>query len=106
MCTIKARFLSWEKASLTDINSAYKASSDLWQEYKDADEMFKRATTTMDYLSSVLEFVVPQPGGAKMYRCHLLENHYTNSINVPLKKSHLRLKSLYYKAPYIGFVLN
>ncbi|KFY76853.1 hypothetical protein V499_03631 [Pseudogymnoascus sp. VKM F-103] len=75
---------------------AYKASSDLLQEYKDAVEMFKRSTTAMDHLSSALEFVVLQTG-AKMYGCHLLENHPTDYIHVPLRESHPRLKSPYYE---------
>ncbi|KAH8651832.1 hypothetical protein BGZ60DRAFT_436413 [Tricladium varicosporioides] len=73
---------------------AYKASSDLDQEYKDAEAMFRRSTIAMDHLSPKLEFVVLQTG-AKMYGCHLLENHPTDYIHVPLKESLPRLRSPY-----------
>jgi hypothetical protein len=56
--------------------------------------MFRRSTTALDHLSPALEFVVLQTG-AKMYGCHLLENHPTDYISVPLKESHPRLKSPY-----------
>ena len=56
--------------------------------------MFRRSTTAMDHLSPKLEFVVLQTG-AKMYGCHLLENHPTDYISVPLKESLPRLKSPY-----------
>lgn len=56
--------------------------------------MFRRSTTAIDHLSPALEFVVLQTG-AKMYGCHLLENHPTDYISVPLKESHPRLRSPY-----------
>ncbi|TVY40125.1 Short chain dehydrogenase, partial [Lachnellula occidentalis] len=73
---------------------AYKASADLDQEFKDAESMFRRSTTAMDHLSPALEFVVLQIG-AKIYGCHLLENHPADYIPVPLKESHPRIKSPY-----------
>jgi hypothetical protein len=73
---------------------AYKASTDVAQEYKDAEAMFRRSTTAMDHLSRALEFVVLQTG-AKMYGCHLLEDHPTDYISVPLKESYPRLRSPY-----------
>jgi hypothetical protein len=97
MCIIWVKLPGRNKASKADITSAYKASADLWQEYKDADKMFRRSTTAMDHLSPALEFVVLQTG-AKMYGCHLLENHPTDYIHVPLKESHPRLKSPYAEA--------
>jgi hypothetical protein len=97
MCIIWVKLPGRNKASKADIPSAYKASADLWQEYKDADKMFQRSTTAMDHLSPALEFVVLQTG-AKMYGCHLLENHPTDYIHVPLKESHPRLKSPYAEA--------
>jgi hypothetical protein len=74
--------------------TAYKASTEFAQEYKDAEAMFRRSTIAMDYLSPALEFVVLQTG-AKMYGCHLLENHPTDYISVPLKESHPRLRPPY-----------
>ncbi|KAG9240196.1 hypothetical protein BJ878DRAFT_311979 [Calycina marina] len=73
---------------------AYKASSSWEQEYKDADDMFKRAVIAIDHLCPKLEFVVLQTG-AKMYGCHLLENHPTDYLHVPHKESQQRLKSPY-----------
>ena len=75
--------------------SAYKASTDLQQELEDAVSMLKRSTTAMDHLSSALEFVVLQTG-AKMYGCHLLENHPTDYIHVPLSEDQPRLKQPYH----------
>lgn len=49
----------------------------------------------MDKLSPALEFVVLQTG-AKMYGCHLLENHPTDYIQVPLKEDMPRLKQPYH----------
>lgn len=57
--------------------------------------MFKRSTIAMDRLSSALEFVVLQTG-AKMYGCHLLENHPTDYIHVPLSEDQPRLKQPYH----------
>jgi len=74
---------------------AYKASTDLQQELKDAVSMFKRAVTAMDVLSPALEFVVLQLG-AKMYGCHLLQNHPTDYIHVPLSEDQPRLKQPYH----------
>jgi len=74
---------------------AYKANTDLKQEYKDAVDMFKRAITAMDHLSKKLKFVVLQTG-VKMYGCHLLENHPTDFIHVPLREDMPRLKQPYY----------
>lgn len=88
---------SYQKRAFIHSLLAYKASADLWQEYKDADEMFRRSATAMDHLSPALEFVVLQTG-AKMYGCHLLEDHPTDYIHVPLKESHPRLKSPYAEA--------
>lgn len=48
----------------------------------------------MDHLSPALEFVVLQTG-AKMYGCHLLENHPTDYLQVPHKESQERLRSPY-----------
>jgi hypothetical protein len=59
--------------------------------------MFRRSTRAIDHLSPALEFVVLQTG-AKMYGCHLLENHPTDYIHVPLKESHPRIKSPYAEA--------
>jgi hypothetical protein len=65
------------------------------QELKDAVDMFKRSTIAMDHLSPKLEFLVLQTG-AKMYGCHLLENHPTDYIHVPLRESLPRLKQPYH----------
>lgn len=73
---------------------AYKASTDLQQEYQDAVNMFKRSIIAIDRLSSSLEFVVLQTG-AKMYGCHLLDNHPTDYIHVPLREDMPRLKAPY-----------
>lgn len=56
--------------------------------------MFRRSISAIDRLSPALEFVVLQTG-AKMYGCHLLENHPTDYISVPLKESSPRLRSPY-----------
>lgn len=61
--------------------------------------MFKRSTIAVDHLSPALEFVVLQTG-AKMYGCHLLDNHpyggkSENYISLPLKESSERLRSPY-----------
>jgi nucleoside-diphosphate-sugar epimerase len=74
---------------------AYKASTDMQQELEDAVNMFKRSTIAMDHLSPALEFVVLQTG-AKMYGCHLLENHPTDYIHVPLSEDQPRLKQPYH----------
>ena len=74
--------------------TAYKASTDLQQEYKDAVDMFRRSTTAVDHLCPKLEFVVLQTG-AKMYGCHLLESRPTDYIHVPLAESQPRLRSPY-----------
>lgn len=65
------------------------------QELEDAVNMFKRSTIAMDHLSPALEFVVLQTG-AKMYGCHLLENHPTDYIHVPLSEDQPRLKPPYH----------
>ena len=65
------------------------------QELEDAVNMFKRSTIAMDRLSPALEFVVLQTG-AKMYGCHLLENHPTDYINTPLAEDMPRLKPPYH----------
>ncbi|RDW61587.1 hypothetical protein BP5796_11479 [Coleophoma crateriformis] len=70
---------------------AYKASTDLVQELKDAVDMFRRSITAIDHLSPALEFVVLQTG-AKMYGCHLLENHPTDYLHVPHQESQERLR--------------
>ncbi|KAK5098625.1 hypothetical protein LTR70_002513 [Exophiala xenobiotica] len=74
---------------------AYKADTDVQKELEDAVAMFKRSTTAMDHLSPVLEFVVLQTG-AKMYGCHLLENHPAESMPVPLAEDYPRLKPPYH----------
>ncbi|KAK6439644.1 hypothetical protein LTR95_004138 [Oleoguttula sp. CCFEE 5521] len=74
---------------------AYKASTDMQQELEDAVSMLKRSTTAMDALSPSLEFVVLQTG-AKMYGCHLLDNHPTDYIHVPLSEDQPRLKAPYH----------
>lgn len=53
--------------------------------------MFRRAVTALDRLSPALEFVSLQTG-AKHYGCHLLENHPTDDIHVPLSEYMPRLK--------------
>jgi len=78
-----------------NIISAYKASTDMQQELDDAVTMFKRSTIAMDKLSPALEFVVLQTG-AKMYGCHLLDNHPTDYIHVPLSEDQPRLKAPYH----------
>jgi hypothetical protein len=78
-----------------DKTAAYKANTDLQQELEDAVNMFKRSTIAMDKLSPALEFVVLQTG-AKMYGCHLLENHPTDYIHVPLSEDQPRLKAPYH----------
>lgn len=57
--------------------------------------MFKRSTAAIDHLSPALEFVVLQTG-AKMYGCHLLENHPSDYMPVPLSESLPRLKPPYH----------
>jgi hypothetical protein len=54
--------------------------------------MFRRSTTALDHLSPALEFVVLQTG-AKMYGCHLLEDHPTDYIHVPLSETQPRLRA-------------
>lgn len=53
--------------------------------------MFKHAIASVDTLSLALEFIVLQTG-AKMYGCHLLDQHPTDYIHVPLSEDHPRLK--------------
>lgn len=78
----------------------------------------------MDELSPALEFVVLQTGmilvylipnkanhtqqllGAKMYGCHLLENHPTDYIHVPLSEDQPRLKQPYHDALFYHPQLN
>ncbi|KAF2013898.1 hypothetical protein BU24DRAFT_350870 [Aaosphaeria arxii CBS 175.79] len=74
---------------------AYKAGTDVQKELEEAVAMFKRSTIALDRLSSKLEFVVLQTG-AKMYGCHLLENHPTDYLHVPHKESQPRLKQPYH----------
>ncbi|KAK5169779.1 uncharacterized protein LTR77_005757 [Saxophila tyrrhenica] len=74
---------------------AYKANAEMQQELEDAVDMFKRSTIAMDKLSPALELVVLQTG-AKMYGCHLLENHPTDYIHVPLSEDQPRLKQPYH----------
>ncbi|ORY06912.1 hypothetical protein BCR34DRAFT_489840 [Clohesyomyces aquaticus] len=74
---------------------AYKADTDVQKELEAAVAMFKRSTIAMDHLSKKLEFVVLQTG-AKMYGCHLLENHPTDYLHVPHKESQPRLKQPYH----------
>lgn len=57
--------------------------------------MFKRSTIAIDKLSPALEFVVLQTG-AKMYGCHLLDQHPTDYIHVPLSEDMPRLKQPYH----------
>ncbi|KAK1817958.1 hypothetical protein LTR12_007592 [Friedmanniomyces endolithicus] len=90
------------KQKVTDVDQvthvyylAYKASTDMQQELEDAVNMFKRSTIAMDNLSPALEFVVLQTG-AKMYGCHLLDNHPTDYIHVPLSEDQPRLKQPYH----------
>ncbi|KAK0938563.1 hypothetical protein LTR29_009877 [Friedmanniomyces endolithicus] len=90
------------KQKVKDVNKvthvyylAYKASTDMQQELEDAVNMFKRSTIAMDNLSPALEFVVLQTG-AKMYGCHLLDNHPTDYIHVPLSEDQPRLKQPYH----------
>jgi hypothetical protein len=56
--------------------------------------MFKRAVIAVDHLAPNLEFIVLQTG-AKMYGCHLLENHPTGYLHVPHKEDQPRLKPPY-----------
>ncbi|KAI4593137.1 hypothetical protein KJ359_010061 [Pestalotiopsis sp. 9143b] len=70
---------------------AYKAQGDVDAELEENVAMFRRATTALDHLSPALEFVSLQTG-AKHYGCHLLENHPTDDIHVPLAESMPRLK--------------
>ena len=65
------------------------------QELEDAVNMWKRSTMAIDHLSPALEFVVLQTG-AKMYGCHLLENHPSDYMPVPLSESLPRLKAPYH----------
>lgn len=65
------------------------------QELEDAVNMFKRSTVAMDHLCPSLDFVVLQTG-AKMYGCHLLDNHPTDYIHVPLSEDQPRLKHPYH----------
>ncbi|KAF2119705.1 hypothetical protein BDV96DRAFT_568066 [Lophiotrema nucula] len=74
---------------------AYKAGTDMQKELEEAVAMWKRSTIAMDHLSSKLEFVVLQTG-AKMYGCHLLENHPTDYLHVPHKESQPRLEQPYH----------
>ncbi|CAK4031922.1 Hypothetical predicted protein [Lecanosticta acicola] len=83
------------KEHVKDIDKITHASTDLQQEFKDAVTMFKQSTIALDRLSPALEFVVLQTG-AKIYGCHLLENHPTDYIHVPLAESMPRLKQPYH----------
>lgn len=74
---------------------AYKAGTDVQKELDDAVAMFKRSTMAIDHLSPALEFVVLQTG-AKMYGCHLLENHPADYMPVPLSEDLPRLKPPYH----------
>jgi hypothetical protein len=74
--------------------TAYKAQVDVDVELQENVSMFKRAVTAVDRLSPALEFVSLQTG-AKHYGCHLLENHPTDEIHVPLSESMPRLKQPY-----------
>lgn len=74
---------------------AYKAGTDMQRELEEAVQMFKASTMAMDKLSPALEFVVLQTG-AKMYGCHLLDNHPTDYIHVPLSEDQPRLKDPYH----------
>ena len=73
---------------------AYKFNWDAKQETEEAISMWKRSTMALDHLSPALEFVVLQTG-AKMYGCHLLENHPTDYIHPPLQESMPRLRPPY-----------
>jgi nucleoside-diphosphate-sugar epimerase len=94
--TIKSKITGIEKVTHV-YYLAYKASKDYAQELADAVAMFKRSTLAIDHLSPALEFVVLQTG-AKMYGCHLLENHPTDYLQVPHKESQPRLKAPYHDA--------
>ncbi|KAF2790608.1 hypothetical protein K505DRAFT_282313 [Melanomma pulvis-pyrius CBS 109.77] len=74
---------------------AYKAGTDLQKELEEAVAMFQRSTIAIDKLAKGLEFVVLQTG-AKMYGCHLLENHPTDYLHVPHAESQPRLKAPYH----------
>ncbi|KAF2669330.1 hypothetical protein BT63DRAFT_440017 [Microthyrium microscopicum] len=75
---------------------AYKANPhDLKAELDDAVAMWSRSTIAMDHISPSLEFVILQTG-AKMYGCHLLENHPTDYIHPPLHENLPRLKQPYH----------
>ncbi|KAK5117991.1 hypothetical protein LTR62_004035 [Meristemomyces frigidus] len=74
---------------------AYKANADMQKELEDAVSMFKRSTIAVDHLCPAMEFVVLQTG-AKMYGCHLLDNHPTDYIHVPLSEDQPRLKAPYH----------
>lgn len=78
---------------------AFKASTDVQQELRDAVTMFQRATIAIDQLSPTLEFVVLQTG-AKWYACHLLatDPSYggTEGIHVPLREDMPRIKEPYH----------
>jgi hypothetical protein len=69
--------------------------------------MFRRSTIAIDHLSPALEFIVLQTG-AKMYGCHLLDNHPSDYMPVPLAESLPRLKSPYAEAlfyhPQLDFI--
>jgi len=73
---------------------AYKAGTDVQREVQEAVAMWQRSTIAMNHLSPSLEFVVLQTG-AKAYGVHLLENHPTNYIHVPLHESLPRLRPPY-----------
>ena len=74
---------------------AYKAGTDVQKELEEAVAMFKRSTIAVDQLSPALEFVVLQTG-AKTYGCHLLENHPSDYMPVPLSEDYPRLKPPYH----------
>ncbi|KAL5424559.1 hypothetical protein PMIN06_002080 [Paraphaeosphaeria minitans] len=90
------------EAEISDISAvthvyylAYKADTDRQKELEEAITMLKRSTLAMDHLSPSLEFLVLQTG-AKMYGCHLLENHPTDYLHVPHKESQPRLRQPYH----------
>lgn len=83
------------RPQLTVLMTAYKAQGDIDAELQENVAMFQRATIAVDHLSPNLEFVSLQTG-AKHYGCHLLEDHPTDYIHVPLSESMPRLKQPYH----------
>ncbi|KAH8678199.1 hypothetical protein BX600DRAFT_451675 [Xylariales sp. PMI_506] len=74
---------------------AFKVVEDEDIELEENVSMFKRSTTALDHLAPGLELVSLQTG-AKTYGCHLLENHPTDYMHVPLSESMPRLKQPYH----------